>query len=478
MFCLALVESAVLYGSYFLGVTFRFAGDLRAADHDVGSLIPRAIFFAIVFVLAMLSVGLYRAHQQVQFVGTLLRLCTAAVFAALGSATFYYVFPSIATGRGAQALALGIALVGLSLVRVAFYAIVDSGRFRRVVLVYGHGAAAASLTHLCNSIRQSSFRIAGFVGVQGEPLREECKPLLTRTGSVLQLAREYQVDEIVVAMDNRRDFFPTRDLLDCRLVGIKVSEALSFLEREAGKIDVGVLRPSWLIYGGGFRQGTAHRVLKRLFDVASSLLLLLITLPILVIAIAAILVESKGRGGVFLHQRRVGLHGVIFPMLKLRSMIVDAESNGTARWAAAADPRVTFVGSVIRRFRIDELPQIINILKGEMSFVGPRPERPTFVATLIQEIPFYAERHSVKPGLTGWAQLCYPYGSSVEDARQKLYYDLFYVKNHSPMFDLSILLQTVDVVLWGRASHSSAAAVAPQVTVVTTAQQTIKVRSL
>jgi sugar transferase (PEP-CTERM system associated) len=263
------------------------------------------------------------------------------------------------------------------------------------------------------------------------------------------------VDEIVVAVDNRRNAFPMRELLDCRLAGVRVTEALTFAERETGRIDLGALHPSWLIYGHGFRQGALDKFLKRAFDIVASSLLLIIALPLLAVAAIAIAIESRGKGGVFLTQKRVGLRGSTFEMLKMRSMVADAEHDGHARWAMADDPRVTRVGALMRRLRIDELPQVVNILKGEMSFVGPRPERPEFVKFLSEQIPYYADRQCVKPGLTGWAQLSYPYGSSVEDARQKLQFDLFYVKNHNPMFDLWILLQTLDIVIWNK-SHRDA----------------------
>ena len=448
--CLALVESAIGFGSYFLGVMVRFSGDLAAADHLVGNLLPRSAAFTLVLMVALVSAGLYRSRQRVLLVGIILRLGAAVIAAGLADATVYYLFPSVETGRGAQALALGAALVGLAIARLAFYRIVDSRLFKRKILIYGHGSAAASLARQCAEIGRRSFEIAGFVIAAGEQSRAECTPLLVSSTPLLELARQHHIDEVVVAMDNRRESFPTRDLLDCRMAGLKVSESATFLEREGGKIDVGVLQPSWLIFGNGFRQGTLDRIVKRTFDVSASLVLLMVTLPIWTMAAAAIYIESKGKGSVFLRQSRVGLHGQLFSMLKLRSMILEAESDGRARWASAADPRITRVGAIIRRFRIDELPQIVNILKGEMSFVGPRPERPQFVETLRHQIPFYQERHCIKPGLAGWAQLCYPYASSIDDARQKLYYDLFYVKNHGPIFDLLILVQTLEVVIWGR----------------------------
>jgi sugar transferase (PEP-CTERM system associated) len=348
------------------------------------------------------------------------------------------------------AIALGIALVGLVATRTLFHSLFEKDRFKRNILVIGHGKTAASLANVCVSLGQRSFLLVGYVGVLGEQASRECVPLLSGDKPILDLVRDLEIDEIVVAMDNRRERFPTRELLDCRFDGMRITEAVTFIERESGRINLQALNPSWLIFGGGFRQGGFHRAWKRTFDIVASLMLLPVALLLVAIGAVAIFVESGGKGEVLLRQRRVGLDGRVFEMLKLRSMVPDAESDGEARWSTAGDPRVTRVGALMRRLRIDELPQIFNILKGEMSFVGPRPERPEFVRDLGHQIPFYAERHCVKPGLTGWAQLCYPYGSSLEDAQQKLQYDLFYVKNYSPMLDLLVLVETLEVVIWGK----------------------------
>jgi sugar transferase (PEP-CTERM system associated) len=294
------------------------------------------------------------------------------------------------------------------------------------------------------------FRIVGYIGALGDDVNTDCRPLLPLPSGLLSLVREQKVDEIVVALDNRRNAFPVHELLECRLSGVKISDVVTFTERETGRIDLRSLYPSWFIYSGGFRHGFLQRIFKRQFDIVASSVLLLIAVPLMTLAAFALLVESRGKGALLLKQARVGQRGKVFHMLKLRSMVADAESDGRALWASANDPRVTRVGGFLRRFRIDELPQIINILKGEMSFVGPRPERPEFVETLSKQIPYYRERHAVKPGLAGWAQLCYPYGASVEDARQKLQYDLFYMKNHHPILDLLILLETLEVVIWGK----------------------------
>jgi sugar transferase (PEP-CTERM system associated) len=258
---------------------------------------------------------------------------------------------------------------------------------------------------------------------------------------------DQNASEVILALDERRNALPMKDLLRVRTTGVQVSEISSFLERETGRIDLKSVNPSWLIFSDGFASSRMlSSVFKRAFDIFASGLLLAITLPIILLTAIAIKLESKGPA--FYRQRRVGLYHEGFDILKLRSMRQDAEVAGTAVWAAEDDPRITRIGRFIRKVRIDELPQTWTVLKGEMSFVGPRPERPQFVEQLEQQLPFYAERHMVKPGITGWAQINYPYGASIEDARHKLEYDLYYAKNYSPFLDMLILLQTLRVVLW------------------------------
>ena len=253
--------------------------------------------------------------------------------------------------------------------------------------------------------------------------------------------------EVVLALEERRNALPLNDLLKIKTTGVEVHDFSSFLERETGRVDLDSLNPSWLIFSDGFSAGRRLSSWgKRLFDVTVSLLLLVIAAP--VILVTAIAVKLESRGPAFYRQRRVGLYGETFDVIKLRSMRTDAEVGGKAVWAQKDDPRVTRIGRFIRKVRIDELPQVWGVLKGEMSFVGPRPERPQFVADLEERLPYYAERHVVKPGITGWAQINYPYGASIEDARDKLEFDLYYAKNYTPFLDLLILLQTARVVLW------------------------------
>jgi sugar transferase (PEP-CTERM system associated) len=270
--------------------------------------------------------------------------------------------------------------------------------------------------------------------------------------SLLSVVEKHAIDQIVVAVRDRRGGgFPMQQLLECRMKGVKVIELPSFFEREHRQVLLESLNPSWMVLGDGFRQGVFGNAVKRLFDLTVSGALLLLSLPVMLVTALCIYLESSGP--VLYRQERVGRGGRVFTLYKFRSMRLDAESGGTPHWAKANDDRITRVGRFIRKYRIDELPQIVNVFQGEMTFVGPRPERPFFVDQLVKQVPFYALRLTVKPGITGWAQVRYPYGASVDDAIEKLQYDLYYVKNHGLFLDLTILISTVEVVLWGKGAR-------------------------
>ena len=265
--------------------------------------------------------------------------------------------------------------------------------------------------------------------------------------------RENQIDEIVLAVDDRRKSMPVHEILDCKMDGVAVIDMLTFFERETGKVKLELVSPSWLFLSDGFRIDNVSLLMKRGLDILISLLLLPIFLPVMLVVAIAIWLESRGQEAVIYRQTRVGNGGKEFQIYKFRSMGVDAEKDGVAQWAKKHDARVTRVGAIIRKIRLDELPQLFNILKGDMSFVGPRPERPEFVKQLEEQYPYYRERHRLRPGLTGWAQIRYQYGSSLEDAFEKLQYDLYYTKNYSIFLDLLIVLHTMEVVLMGKGAH-------------------------
>lgn len=320
------------------------------------------------------------------------------------------------------------------------------------LLIFGAGKEAAQVAASLSKEDQT-VRVVGFYpGHESEELAVPQNMLISRDKTLIDTVSELNVDEIVVAIGERRGGrMPLRELLDCRLSGVLVLDMSSHFERMLGQIRLDALRAGWLIFGGGFRQGAARTTVKRIFDVVAASILLILFSPLMLLTALLIVIEDGFP--ILYRQERVGLNGRLFNVIKFRSMRRDAEKDGTPRWATKNDDRVTRVGKVIRKLRIDELPQLFSVLNGDMSMVGPRPERAFFVDQLTKEIPFYAVRHSVKPGVTGWAQVRYHYGSSVDDAAQKLQYDLYYVKNHTLLLDLVVLFETVGVVVSGKGAQ-------------------------
>jgi sugar transferase (PEP-CTERM system associated) len=408
--------------------------------------LPNLIAFACTLQAAMVAVGVYSvaALQSVRF--AIARLLVAVALGIILLSLVFFVFPPVSFWRSSLFYAMWIGLVALGLARVALKTTLGGERLKRRVLVLGAGARAGRIEALAAS-RGANFAVVGFVGmndgasaVHAAVNRDDIKSL---PDHLLALG----AGEVVLALEERRNALPLNDLLRIKTTGVTIHDFSSFLERETGRVDLDSLNPSWLIFSDGFSAGRRlSSAAKRVFDIAVSLLLLLVFGP--VILVTALIVKLESKGPAFYRQRRVGLYGQLFDVIKIRSMRQDAEVGGKAVWAQKDDPRVTRIGRFIRKTRIDELPQAWSVLKGEMSFVGPRPERPQFVADLEARLPYYAERHVVKPGITGWAQINYPYGASVEDAREKLEFDLYYAKNYSTFLDILILLQTARVVLW------------------------------
>ena len=447
---LALAEAALVVLCVYAAILVRFHGfsaTFERFESTSGTIWPRALLVAAVFGLSLAALGLYRLHHRARFAGVLVRLLMAIALAEVALALIFYALPSLFVGRGVMLLIGGFAFWGFGLTRFLFTNLVDEEIFKRRVLVWGSGQRAATIgKRLRRRSDQRGFRIVAYIRTPGDAYGVEGALSVHATPELLRIALRHKVEEIVIAMDDRRSGFPTAELLECRLRGIQVTELLTFIERESGRVSVELVHPSWLIFAHGFRCDFFRLASKRVFDVVVSLAMLTVMLP--VAALAALAIHLEDRGPIFHRQLRVGQNGRRFTMFKFRSMRVDAEKHGEARWAAANDPRITRVGAVIRRLRIDELPQLVNVLLGQMSFVGPRPERPVFVDSLVRAIPFYGQRHSVKPGITGWAQVRYGYGASQQDAREKLEYDLYYVKHHTLAFDLMVLLQTVEIVLF------------------------------
>ncbi|HFD91985.1 MAG TPA: TIGR03013 family PEP-CTERM/XrtA system glycosyltransferase [Gammaproteobacteria bacterium] len=447
---LGFIEVLVLMAAVYGGISIRFGGDLAEAGESF-PVFPNALTFAIVTILAMTSMGLYERHLREGTWGMVVRILGALLISFLLMSMVFYLLPSLALWRGALGLSWLLALMGILGVRLAFAMLVDQEKLKRRILVLGTGKKAAMIDQL---LRRKSdrrgFTIVGYVHFPREHGVVK-KNTMQHDSPFLELVRRNHVDEIVVALDDRRKSFPMEEIVDCRMAGVDVIDLMTFFERQAGKLPLALLQPGWLVYSDGFRNSTFRIYAKRAFDLFISSLALLLTWPIMLAAAMAIRLEDGG--AVFYRQQRVGQDGRVFDVLKFRSMRPDAEKDGKARWASEGDDRITRVGAFIRRTRIDELPQIFNVLMGDMSFVGPRPERPEFVEELARKIPYYAERHRVKPGITGWAQICYPYGASERDAEEKLQYDLYYVKNYSLFLDLMILFQTLQVVIWGKGAR-------------------------
>ncbi len=406
---------------------------------------------ACLFVINSAS-GLYEKSSATSFGQSCTRAAIALMVVLPLTYLIFALLPLDMASRGAVQLSAlaGVTAVVMRRAYLSHWAAVPQARTR--ILVFGAGSAA----QVVGSTLKASDPNAHVVGyIAGPNEKDNAVPageLLPLTGTLPETARHLGVDEIVVALTERRSgSMPLRQLLDCKLHGIKVYDLNTHFEKTLGQIRIDYVNASWLIFCDGFNQGTMRTLVKRVFDIFCSSLLFLLAAPVMLITALVIVLES--RGPVLYRQERVGLNGRNFKVIKFRSMRTDAEKDGKPRWATTNDDRVTRVGHIIRRLRIDELPQLFNVIKGEMSLVGPRPERPFFVDQLTQEIPFFAVRHSVKPGVTGWAQVRYQYGATIEDSQEKLQYDLYYVKNHTLFLDLVVLFETIGVVLTGKGAR-------------------------
>tara|TARA_R110000824_G_scaffold6103_4_gene28091 strand:+ start:4034 stop:5422 length:1389 start_codon:yes stop_codon:yes gene_type:complete len=424
---------------------------LRALQIDmaVGSLIDRPgpiVSFAFALQLALIAVGVYgsEALQSIRFAAA--RILVAISLGVIFLSLLAFAMPGITLWRSNSLYAMVLAILFLMAIRVMLGTVLDSDIFKRRLLILGAGPRAGRIAAL-EKRPDSGFIIAGYVDMNEGPSLIENAVRRLDIANLPQHVIDLEVSEVVLALEERRNALPVADLLTIKTTGVHVNDMSSFVERETGRVDLDSVNPSWFIFSDGFSSGRRlSTIFKRGFDIFLSFLLLALTGP--VILFFALLIKLESSGGSFFRQERVGLYGQKFSILKLRSMRADAESGGKAIWAAENDPRITRIGHFIRKVRIDELPQAWSVLKGEMSFVGPRPERPQFVDDLLTQMPFYAERHIVKPGITGWAQINYPYGASIEDSRHKLEYDLYYAKNYTPFLDLLIILQTIRVILW------------------------------
>jgi sugar transferase (PEP-CTERM system associated) len=374
------------------------------------------------------------------------RLLLVLGFVALALAALGFRYPNLLPGNNSAFWGLIILTFTLFGWRAAYSWMVKQPFLRERLYVLGTGDRAERLVKGLRERSALGMEVVGWTGdLEGELTRDKV------ASHLLGLARGKGVHRVIVAMPDRRGTLPVEELLDLRLEGVKVEEATSWLERISGRIEVEQLYPSWLIFAEGFRFSSVFRLVRRALNFLAALVGLLISLPLLPFVVLAVKLDSSGP--VLYRQQRVGKQGVIFSCYKFRSMRNDAEADTGATWALDDDPRITRVGKFLRASRLDEIPQLWCVLMGDMHFVGPRPERPEFVQWLSKEIPYYGVRHVVRPGITGWAQVQYKYGNTLEDAREKLQYDLFYIKNASFGLDLLILFQTIKIVLLGRGAQ-------------------------
>lgn len=442
---LGIMDFVLLLVAAEIGWVYRLS-QIGAIPEPITTRIPELLAFAAALEIAMIAVGAYGIEALNSLRFALARLLVAISLGIIALSAIFFLVPELSLWRSNLIYSMIIATVLLFGMRILLGKTLGGAAFKRRLVILGAGGRAQRIKDLAKD-PGSGFVVVGYIAMNDG--RQEIPEAINRD-AIYNLADHVvllNASEVVLALEERRNAVPLDDLLRIKTTGVHVNDLSSFLERETGRVDLDSVNPSWLIFSDGFSSGRRiSSALKRLFDIAASLALLVITAPIILVTAIAIKLESKGPA--FFRQKRVGQYGQEFELIKLRSMRDDAEKDGQAVWAQKNDPRVTQIGKLIRKLRIDELPQAWTVLRGQMSFVGPRPERKQFVDDLATKMPYYAERHMVKPGITGWAQVNYPYGASLEDARHKLEYDLYYAKNYTPFLDLLILLQTVRVVIW------------------------------
>ncbi len=433
-----LILSAIIFASYLYYGPEGFIADM-------GWLVSRSLLVTIIGQMWIYFFDLYDFTNDSVFSDVAIRLTQALGFTCIVLACIYFLFPTVMIEP--KILLPGCAILFVSIIgwRLFYKMVLDKKMFTQSILLIGTGELAEIIARDIETKKDSGFKIVGYVG-DTEPVYNPRKlPLFAYGQDLRQVVRDMRAEKIVVVLDDRRGKMPVKELLDCRVAGIPVIKGIDFYEGLTGKIMVEKTSPSWLIFSQGFNQSRLYLTLKRIVDISAAVFGLGILLPILIIT--AILIKFDSKGPIFYSQKRVGEKNKVFRVIKFRSMRTDAEANGPV-WAQKNDNRVTRVGNFIRKTRIDEIPQMWTVLKGDMSFVGPRPERPVFVEQLEKIIPYYSLRHSIKPGITGWAQICFPYGASEEDAVRKLEYDLYYLKNMNLLLDVSIIFRTIKTVLF------------------------------
>jgi sugar transferase (PEP-CTERM system associated) len=448
---LILADSAFIYGGIILALYLRLGASGSDYQLNENNGWIKVLLATLVCILVLYFYDLYDYTVMGNRRELLLRLIQAIGIAWILLALIFYFMPFLLIGRGVLAISVPIVLGSLLVCRVFIHLLTGHPEIGERILMVGSGQAVIDTAQAIWERRDAGYRIVGFVTDNYEEVHEKLPEakILGATEEIEEIVKAEKVNHIVIAIRDRRGNFPTEMLLRMSLAGdVSIEECASFFERITGQVHLEMLRPSWLIFDGRKRETRLKSVFRELFHRSLALFGLLVSLPISLFT--AILIKLDSRGPIFYKQERVGKNGKLVKVIKFRSMRTDAEADGKPVWATSDDERTTRVGKIIRKIRIDEIPQFWNIIKGEMSFVGPRPERPHFVAQLADEIPFYEHRHLTAPGLTGWAQIKYPYGASVEDAKQKLQYDLYYIKNQSLALDLVIVFETIKTVIFGK----------------------------
>jgi sugar transferase (PEP-CTERM system associated) len=410
----------------------------------------RALTVTFIFQLTLYFFDLYDLAKLRSAVDTATRMVQAFGTGCIILAGIYYLSPQLSISNTIFFTSYPAICLALMLWRSLYYLILQKRLFSQPVLIIGTGEIASNITHEIEDNQDSGYRISTFIGVKPPLYNPNNAPFVPLPADLIHICRSAKIDQIVVALDDRRGTMPIKSLLQCKLQGVLIHDGITFYEAITGKILVKNVNPAWMIFSEGFQSSRLSFFFKRVLDIFLSLFGLIFSLPISISVALAIKLESPGP--VFYLQERVGEREQTFNIIKFRSMREDAEKSG-AVWAMENDTRVTRIGGFIRKVRIDEIPQMWNVLKGEMSFVGPRPERPVFVEKLVETIPYYSLRHSVKPGISGWAQVCYPYGASEEDALRKLEYDLYYIKNQSIFIDMLVIFRTIKTVLFQKGSR-------------------------
>ncbi|MEW8648255.1 MAG: TIGR03013 family XrtA/PEP-CTERM system glycosyltransferase [Candidatus Thiodiazotropha endolucinida] len=451
---LGVIETFIFFLSMLGAIYLRHKYSTSPIPVDDEMLKNLPAFFAVIMFSSLTALGLYQKGSMASSSGFLLRLILGFLVGGLAMASLFFtlqLFPL--SERSLLTHGLIISILGILVARTLFVRVTSDKTLKRRVLVLGVGINADRIEESVKAKDTVGIVVVGYVnlGDRIELIDEDRQVVKDQT--LLEISNRLAVDEIVVAVDDRRKKLPNHELLECKIKGIQILDLLTFFEKELSIINIDLLYPSWMLYTDGYRQRALNRTIKKSFDLIVGIVIFIVSAPVMVLVTLASLIESGGRDPILYSQVRVGKNGKLFKVYKFRSMRTDAEADGVARWASKNDTRITKLGGFLRKTRLDELPQIFNILNGDMSLVGPRPERPEFVLQLSNDIPYYLQRHWVKPGLTGWAQLLYPYGASEEDAKRKLEYDLYYVKNASTMLDFIILLQTIEVVLLGKGAQ-------------------------